>query len=128
MPENTDHPTQKPEKLIAKLILASSRPGDVVLDPFAGSGTTAVVAKKTNRKFIAIEMDELYCWRKSVSTWQTPTNPSRVTRMGFFGSEIRLPSRNRHSGDRTDKVVKKTLSRDYFWRRHREIDYEKQDF
>jgi site-specific DNA-methyltransferase (adenine-specific) len=61
MPENTDHPTQKPEKLIAKLMLASSRPGDVVLDPFAGSGTTAVVAKKTGRRFIAIEMDELYC-------------------------------------------------------------------
>lgn len=45
MPENTDHPTQKPEKLIAKLILASSRPGDIVLDPFVGSGTTCVVAK-----------------------------------------------------------------------------------
>jgi site-specific DNA-methyltransferase (adenine-specific) len=61
MPENTDHPTQKPEKLIAKLILASSQRGDVVLDPFAGSGTTAVVAKKTDRRFIAIETDELYC-------------------------------------------------------------------
>lgn len=47
MPENTDQPTQKPEKLIAKLVLASSRPGDIVLDPFVGSGTTCVVAKKT---------------------------------------------------------------------------------
>ncbi len=46
MPENTDHPTQKPEKLIAKLILASSNPGDIILDPFLGSGTTSVVAKK----------------------------------------------------------------------------------
>ena len=45
MPENTDHPTQKPEKLIAKLILASSKPGDFVFDPFFGSGTTCVVAK-----------------------------------------------------------------------------------
>ena len=45
--ENTDHPTQKPEKLIAKLVLASSNPGDMVFDPFLGSGTTAVVAKKT---------------------------------------------------------------------------------
>ncbi|NOT63342.1 MAG: site-specific DNA-methyltransferase [Acidobacteria bacterium] len=61
MPENTDHPTQKPEKLIAKLMLASSQPGDVVLDPFAGSGTTAVVAKKLGRQFIAIEREELYC-------------------------------------------------------------------
>ncbi len=61
MPENTDHPTQKPEKLLAKLILASSRAGDLILDPFAGSGTTAVVAKKLGRSFIAIESDETYC-------------------------------------------------------------------
>ncbi|MGF1571039.1 MAG: DNA-methyltransferase [Nodosilinea sp.] len=61
MPENTDHPTQKPEKLIAKLILASSAEGDVVLDPFLGSGTTAVVAKKLNRHYIGIEIDETYC-------------------------------------------------------------------
>ena len=40
MPENTDHPTQKPEKLLAKIILASTNPGDLVLDPFAGSGAT----------------------------------------------------------------------------------------
>ena len=45
MPENTDHPTQKPEKLYAKLILASSRPGDRIFDPFMGSGTAAVVAR-----------------------------------------------------------------------------------
>ena len=61
MPENTDHPTQKPEKLIAKLILASSNEGDLIVDPFAGSGTSAVVAKKLGRKFIAIESDEDYC-------------------------------------------------------------------
>ena len=61
MPENTDHPTQKPEKLIAKLILASSKPGDVVFDPFVGSGTTCVVAKKLGRKYIGIEIDEEYC-------------------------------------------------------------------
>ena len=61
MPENTDHPTQKPEKLIAKLLLASSRPGDVVLDPFLGSGTTCVVAKKLGRHFLGIEAEELYC-------------------------------------------------------------------
>ena len=60
MPENTDHPTQKPEKLIAKIILASSQPGDYVLDPFLGSGTTSVVAKKLNRRYIGIEMDEEY--------------------------------------------------------------------
>lgn len=61
MVENTAHPTQKPEKLIAKLILASSNEGDIVLDPFLGSGTTSVVAKKLNRKYIGIEQNEQYC-------------------------------------------------------------------
>ncbi len=61
MPENTDHPTQKPEKLYAKLILASSRPGDVVFDPFLGSGTASVVAKKLGRHWCGIEMNEEYC-------------------------------------------------------------------
>lgn len=61
MPENTDHPTQKPEKLYAKLILASSRPGDIVFDPFLGSGTASVVAKKLGRHFCGIEQNEEYC-------------------------------------------------------------------
>ena len=61
MPENTDHPTQKPEKLIAKLVLASSRGGDLVFDPFLGSGTTAVIAKKLGRIFCGVEINEDYC-------------------------------------------------------------------
>jgi site-specific DNA-methyltransferase (adenine-specific) len=61
MPENTDHPTQKPEKLVAKLILASSKPGDFVFDPFFGSGTTCVVAKKLGRKFSGVEQEPEYC-------------------------------------------------------------------
>jgi site-specific DNA-methyltransferase (adenine-specific) len=61
MPENTDHPTQKPEKLLAKLILASSNPGDLILDPFGGSGTTAVTAQKLDRRFTAVELNEEYC-------------------------------------------------------------------
>jgi len=61
MPENTDHPTQKPEKLIAKLVLASSNPGDMVFDPFLGSGTTAVVSKKLGRNFTGIELNQEYC-------------------------------------------------------------------
>ncbi|MCH8291563.1 site-specific DNA-methyltransferase [Candidatus Poribacteria bacterium] len=61
MPENTPHPTQKPEKLLAKIILASSREGDLVLDPFAGVGTTGVVAKKLKRNFVMVEIDEEYC-------------------------------------------------------------------
>ena len=60
MPENTEHPTQKPEKLIAKLILASSNKGDMVFDPFVGSGTTAVVAKKLGRRFLGIERERKY--------------------------------------------------------------------
>ncbi len=61
MPENTDHPTQKPEKLLAKLILASSNKGDFVFDPFMGSGSTLVTAKKLGRRFSGIDIDELYC-------------------------------------------------------------------
>ena len=61
MKENTAHPTQKPEKLIAKLILASSNEKDVVLDIFAGSGTTGVVAKKLKRQYINIEQNPTYC-------------------------------------------------------------------
>jgi len=54
------HPTQKPEALLHRVILASSHVGDVVLDPFSGSGTTAVVAKRLGRSFIGIERDEAY--------------------------------------------------------------------
>lgn len=61
MPENTEHPTQKPEKLYAKLILASSRPEDVVFDPFMGSGTACVVAHKLGRHYLGIEINEEYC-------------------------------------------------------------------
>lgn len=61
MPENTDHPTQKPEKLLAKIILASSNEGNVVMDPFLGSGTTSVVAKKLNRNYVGIESDNTFC-------------------------------------------------------------------
>ncbi|MBE6758763.1 MAG: site-specific DNA-methyltransferase [Ruminococcaceae bacterium] len=61
MPENTAHPTQKPEKLLAKLILASSNPGDLVLDPFLGSGSTSVTARKLGRRYIGIEQSEQYC-------------------------------------------------------------------
>lgn len=61
MPENTDHPTQKPEKLYAKLILASSQKDDIVFDPFLGSGTASVTAKKLERKYCGIELNEEYC-------------------------------------------------------------------
>lgn len=61
MPENTDHPTQKPEKLYAKLILASCPKNGVVFDPFLGSGTASVTAKKLGRNYCGIELNEEYC-------------------------------------------------------------------
>lgn len=76
MPENTDHPTQKPEKLIAKLILASSRPHDFILDPFVGSGTTAVVAKKLGRHFTGIEISKEYCCWAEKRLFQAELEPS----------------------------------------------------
>ncbi len=60
MPENTNHPTQKPEKLLAKIILASTDENDFVLDPFAGSGTAAVVSKKLGRRFLSVESDKYF--------------------------------------------------------------------
>jgi site-specific DNA-methyltransferase (adenine-specific) len=63
MSENTEHPAQKPEKLIAKLILSSCPPGGIVLDPFLGSGTSSVVAKKLGRNYCGIEINPDYaCW------------------------------------------------------------------
>jgi site-specific DNA-methyltransferase (adenine-specific) len=60
MRENTDHPTQKPEKLLAKIILASSRAGDLVFDPFLGAGTSSVTAKKLGRRYCGIEREAPY--------------------------------------------------------------------
>jgi site-specific DNA-methyltransferase (adenine-specific) len=61
MPENTDHPTQKPEKLLAKLILASTNENDLVFDPFMGVGSSLVAAKKLNRRFTGVEIEKEYC-------------------------------------------------------------------
>lgn len=61
MAENTEHPTQKPEKLLAKIILASSNAGNLIFDPFLGSGTTAVAAKKLGRNYCGVEIDKYYC-------------------------------------------------------------------
>jgi len=60
MPENTEHPTQKPEKLLAKIILASSKKGDLIFDPFVGSGTSAVVSKKLARNYVGVELDKKF--------------------------------------------------------------------
>src|SRR5437868_12139112 len=54
------HPTQKPEALLHRVLLASTRPGDIVLDPFFGTGTTGAMAKRLGRRFIGIERDPAY--------------------------------------------------------------------
>ena len=76
MPENTYHPTQKPEKLIAKIILASSKVGDIVFDPFLGSGTTSVVAKKLNRNYCGIERELEYACLTHKRLELATTNPT----------------------------------------------------
>lgn len=63
MGEKTPHPTQKPEELLRKLVLASSNAGDLVADPFSGSGTTAVVAEQLGRRWIACD------WSKEYNEW-----------------------------------------------------------
>lgn len=60
MRENTPHPTQKPERLVERIVLASSRPGDLVVDPFLGSGTTAVVARRLGRRFAGVDLNPEY--------------------------------------------------------------------
>lgn len=61
MNEKTPHPTQKPEELLRKIILASSNPGDLVVDPFLGSGTTAVVAEQLGRRWQGCDISPEYC-------------------------------------------------------------------
>lgn len=76
MPENTPHPTQKPEKLIAKLVLASSNINDVIFDPFLGSGTTSVTAKKLGRHYIGIEREKQYAAIAEKRLEMAETNPA----------------------------------------------------
>ena len=76
MAENTAHPTQKPEKLLSKLILASSDSGAVVLDPFAGSGSTAVTAKKLGRHYIGVERSPQYCVWAELRLERAETDPT----------------------------------------------------
>lgn len=98
MPENTDHPTQKPEKLIAKLILASSKEGDMVFDPFLGSGTTSVVAKKLNRHYCGIEINTEYCcWaEKRLEMANTDTEIQGYTN-GVFWERNTLNKQKKHN-------------------------------
>ena len=76
MAENTAHPTQKPEKLLAKLILASSNEGDNVFDPFMGSGSTCVTAKKLGRHYLGIERSEQYALWAEIRLEKTDSDKS----------------------------------------------------
>jgi site-specific DNA-methyltransferase (adenine-specific) len=98
MPENTDHPTQKSEKLLAKLILASTNPGDFVLDPFLGSGTTSVVAKKLNRRFLGIELDETFALlaSKRLEMAETETDIQGFSDSVFWERNSLAMQRNEH--------------------------------
>lgn len=61
MPEKTPHPTQKPEELLRKIVLASSNMGDLIVDPFLGSGTTAVAAQQLRRRWMGCDISSEYC-------------------------------------------------------------------
>src|SRR5215475_7438889 len=77
------HPTQKPEALLARVILASSRPDDLVLDPFCGTGTTGAVAKRLGRRFVGIEREESYAGaaKKRLAAAQPLPAPTLATFM-----------------------------------------------
>ena len=74
------HPTQKPESLLYRVLMSSTRPGETILDPFFGTGTTGAVAKSLGRNFIGIEQDKKYAAvaKKRIAELQRPIDPSIV--------------------------------------------------
>ena len=103
MSENTAHPTQKSEKLIAKIILASSNAGDCVFDPFLGSGTTSVVAKKLNRHYLGVEIDKQYClWAEQRLEMADKNKDIQGYVNGIFWERNSLAEQNTASGKRPD--------------------------
>jgi site-specific DNA-methyltransferase (adenine-specific) len=103
MPENTNHPTQKPEKLLAKLILASSKPGDLVFDPFFGSGTTCVVASKLGRRFSGVEQEPEYCQLAAKRLLVAKENPEiQGYRDGFFWERNSLAAQKKGTSRKSE--------------------------
>ena len=86
------HPTQKPEALLARVLLSSSNPGDVVLDPFFGSGTTGAVAKMLGRNFIGLERDPTYAKaaRKRIDAVE-PLSDVSIAAAPEKRTEVRVP-------------------------------------
>jgi modification methylase len=86
------HPTQKPEALIARILMAASNPDDVVLDPFFGSGTTGAVAKRLGRRFIGIERDPAYAaFARNRIAAVEPLETDAVAALPGKRSEVRVP-------------------------------------
>jgi len=86
------HPTQKPEALLHRVLLAATKPGDVILDPFFGTGTTGAAAKRLGRRFIGIERDEGYAKvaEKRIKA-VIPAAPEDLMVMGSKRSEVKVP-------------------------------------
>ena len=111
MPENTAHPTQKPEKLIAKLILASSNKNDVVFDPFLGSGTTSVAAKKLGRRYVGVEVDKTYCaWSEKRLEDAETDNRIQGYVDGVFWERNTLEEQKRAKSNLSEKIL---ITKDY---------------
>ena len=110
MPENTAHPVQKPEKLLAKLILASSNKGDIVFDPFAGSGSTCVAAKKLGRRYVAIEKDKTYCiWAQKRLESAVSDSSIQGFRDGVFWERNTLSHQEKKQGSNGKQEIKNEL-------------------
>ena len=113
MAENTAHPTQKSEKLIAKLILASSCEGDIVFDPFLGSGTTSVVAKKLQRHYLGVEIEPQYCaWAEERLEMADDSSEIQGYCDGVFWARNSLADqeikRNKVQRNNTDQIRKRS--------------------
>ena len=112
MAENTAHPTQKSEKLIAKIMLASSSEKDIVFDPFLGSGTTSVVAKKLNRHYIGIEVEAQYCVWAEQRLEMAESNPEIQGYVnGVFWERNSLPEQNATQSGTKDTKSKRGRKR-----------------
>jgi modification methylase len=86
------HPTQKPEALLYRVLLASTKPGDVVLDPFFGTGTTGAVARRLGREWIGIERESRYIEVAKARIESTlPLDESAMRTMGSRGSQPKVP-------------------------------------
>ncbi|HUV41070.1 MAG TPA: site-specific DNA-methyltransferase [Sedimentisphaerales bacterium] len=103
----TTHPTEKPENLLQRIILIGSKESDIILDPFMGSGTTGVVAKRFGRNFIGIEIDSLYFEMATHRIENTVREPDLfITPQSLSGNSVR------HHQHSLLQIITKGLKRD----------------